>query len=544
MNLISSLCAGMAGAANGTAEIYIRDTSTRATYYLDFEGSQAVSSGADLTLDAFGAVEVYVNQLVDIVVKDEDGNTVRSYTDGYASPNIEVISPAFTGTDYVTAASAVSEPTTLQAVLNLWATNNGSPDWKVLIGGTATTLQSAFGNLSGLIYNVKSPAYGAVGDGITNDQSAIAAALAAAVAAGGGIVFFPKGTYRIASAIAWDNSVAMVGVGMNLSIITMDAAAEKTLRFTVANTGSIPTMVSGMGFQTAQANSTTTVDLEAGAFVEFNHCGFAKTSTATGLSITVSHASARLRCIECHFNWRSATIGVYSSSVQAADVFFQGCRATSLTSATFDGVVFTTRGTTAFRDCVVDYSTSNPTGTSIIIDVDNSTDTLSVLGCRFQGGPGTITGIDLVSAAFVTARDNFFDSVTNRYALASGCLQDGSFVETIYARVDNTSAAPDITIDDDIGVYAVDFNNTNTTTPIVRAPKVFFPGQVLRVIAKNAGGGTWSSDFAVFGGTTYGTLVTNAAVGDYVFLEYVAHDVNIALSFVWGLVSAKLNSPN
>lgn len=544
MHLISSLCAGMAGAANGWAELYVRDTSNRATWYSSFEGDGTDSSGANITLDAYGAKEIYVNQLVDVVVKDEDGNVVRSFTDGYASPNIEVVSPAFTGTDYVTAASAVNEPTTLQAVLNLWVTNSGSPDWEVLIDGAATTLQNAFGNLSGLIFNVKSPTYGAVGDGTTNDQSAIAAALAAAAAAGGGIVFFPKGTYRITSAIAWDNSVAMVGVGMNLSIITMDAAAQKVLRFTAANTGDIPTMVSGMGFQTAQANSTTTVELEAGAFVEFNRCGFAKTSTATGLSITVSHADARLRCIECHFNWRSATLGVYSSSVQAADILFQGCRATPLTSATFDGTVFATRGTTAFRDCVIDYSTTNPTGTSIVIDVANGVDTLSVTGCRFEGGPGTVTGIDLIASAFVTARDNFFDSVTNRYALASGVLQDGSFVETIYARIDNSDATPDITIDNDVGFYCVEFDGTNTTTPVVRPPKIFYPGQPLRVIAKNAGAGTWGTDLALFGGTTYGSLVTNAAVGDFVFLEYYAQDTNTASTFVWGLWSAKLNSPN
>jgi hypothetical protein len=39
--------------------------------------------------------------------------------------------------------------------------------------------------------------YGAVGDGVTNDQSAIQAAIDAAVAQGGGIVSFPAGTYAI-----------------------------------------------------------------------------------------------------------------------------------------------------------------------------------------------------------------------------------------------------------------------------------------------------------------------------------------------------------
>ena len=180
MNLLSSLNSGFLAAANGHAEVYIRGTNTRATIYGDFEASTPNSSGADISLDASGSALVYVNQLVDVKVYDEDDVLIKDFCDGYASPNIEVISPSFTGTDYVSALSAVSEPTTLQAVLNLWVTNAGAPDWKVDIGGADTTLINAMGALNGLLFNVKSPAYGAVGDGVTNDQAAIQAALAAA----------------------------------------------------------------------------------------------------------------------------------------------------------------------------------------------------------------------------------------------------------------------------------------------------------------------------------------------------------------------------
>lgn len=51
--------------------------------------------------------------------------------------------------------------------------------------------------VDGLVYNVKD--HGAVGNGTTDDRAAINTTIAAANAAGGGIVFFPAGTYKVAS---------------------------------------------------------------------------------------------------------------------------------------------------------------------------------------------------------------------------------------------------------------------------------------------------------------------------------------------------------
>ena len=539
MHLLAALNSGHPAAANGTAEICIRGSSTRATWYASLEGDGADSSGSDITLDAYGSALVYVNQLVDVVVKDADGNPVRSYGDGTASGNVEVRSLAFTGTHYDTAASAAGNPTTLQAILDLWLTNSGAIDWKVLIAGSATTLQNAFGALTGLVYNVKSPSYGAVGDGTTSDQAAIQAAHDAAVAAGGGIVFVPNGTYRMTAAIVWDKSVALVGIGMDQSILTMDAAAEKILRFTAANTSDTPTLIYGIGFQTAQANSTTTIELTtAGAFVEFSHCGFAKTATATGLSITLSHADVRLRCIECHFNWRSSTIGVYSSSVQADSVLFQGCRFTPQTSATFDGIVLTTRGTTAIRDCLFDYGTSSPTGTSIVIDVVNGVDTLTVTGCSFQGGPGTITCFDLIEAALVVARDNVFDGVTNRYALASGVLQNGSFIDTEgYQREESTTTTLTMTT----GVSLLIFQSTGTV-PTVTLPTKLFIGQKITVIIMNDSGLAWATNVVITGDQPWGTVDTSADDGQVAFFEFVVADVDSVGSPAWVPTSMKLGS--
>jgi len=53
------------------------------------------------------------------------------------------------------------------------------------------------------VYNVKS--YGALGDGTTDDSTAVIAAIQAAYDAGGGVVLFPVGTYKVLSQIVLPN---------------------------------------------------------------------------------------------------------------------------------------------------------------------------------------------------------------------------------------------------------------------------------------------------------------------------------------------------
>ena len=68
------------------------------------------------------------------------------------------------------------------------------------------------------VYNVKNSTYGALGDGAADDTVAIQAAIDACNTAGGGIVFFPEGTY-IASAIALQSYVRLVGAGFKKTIL-------------------------------------------------------------------------------------------------------------------------------------------------------------------------------------------------------------------------------------------------------------------------------------------------------------------------------------
>jgi hypothetical protein len=179
MQLIDTLISGVEGAGSGTAEIRKRGTASFATTYQDFQGTVTNVDGP-LTLDSEGQLEVYVNELVEVTVKDSAGTVVAQFVNANDAPAVEVKSLSFTGPDYDTAAVAAGGPTTLQAVLDLVLASFGSTDFKVLIGGVATLLQDAFGFSTELFYNVKSPVYGAVGDGTTDDTVAIQAAMTGA----------------------------------------------------------------------------------------------------------------------------------------------------------------------------------------------------------------------------------------------------------------------------------------------------------------------------------------------------------------------------
>jgi polygalacturonase len=70
------------------------------------------------------------------------------------------------------------------------------------------------------VYNVK--AYGATGNGTTDDTSAIQAAITAAAA--GGTVFFPKGTYKISSSLTLGSNVTLLGASAQTTIISQATA--------------------------------------------------------------------------------------------------------------------------------------------------------------------------------------------------------------------------------------------------------------------------------------------------------------------------------
>lgn len=527
MNLLASLNAGFAACPNGWVELYIRGSSTRATWYSSFEGDGANSTGNNITLDAYGSAEVYVNQLVDVVVKQSDGTLYRQYTDGYSSPNTEVISQSFTGTDYVTAASGASKPTTLQSVLDLWYTNAGAIDWEVNIGGSATTLLNAFGFGTGLVYNVKSPAYGAVGDGVTNDQTAIQAALAAAVAAGGGIVFFPKGTYLIATAIEWDQRVSMMGVGSGVSLITTNSASnDKVLKFTTGSSPGVPFVVSGMAFGSTQSNTGSQVYATVGLVAIFQNCYFGASSTSTGIGVEITGTPGRVIFRDCLFDLNGNNPGTTWGAVNR--VVMDSCWLRT-TQTAYNGSFIKAGSSESIFGCLFD--SSSVTTLSTIYYIEETLGVgglLSVTGNRFADGSGMNSSaasahIRPKSSAAVFATGNVGGQYF-RVSINGGTPLAGDSRIQMRSDLAGTLAVPS----------CVDETYYSGAAPTFTMPTGMYEGQQLRFLLRPSGGG-WTPIFTgatVMPGVTIPAMTNgNGGVVDCVY-------TNVSGAYAWRIVYA------
>lgn len=541
MNLISSLNSGFLGAANGWAELYVRGTSARATWFPDFQASSGNSSGANITLDAYGSAEVYVNQLVDVVVKDASGNLVRSYTDGYEAPNVEALSQSFTGIDYVTGVSGASSPTTLQAILDLWKTNSGAIDWKVLVSGAAVNLQVALGSLNGLVFNVKNPLYGAIGDGVANDQSAIAAALAAAVAAGGGIVFFPKGTYLITTAIEWDHRVSILGVGARDSIITSNSASNaRILTWTSGSVQGDPIWIAGMAFSASQANTGEQLYASVPVNIVIDRCGFGTSANATGVGISVSGAY-HLRVLNSRFSVNGAA-GTAVTLSTTGKVLFSDCYFDTLNTA-YGGSFLKATGWVTVSSCDFDQS-FNVTGLTVVgVEIMDAADIVTIRDSRFVAAAQSFAPacIKLKAGAYVTTQGNDFGGTFPqfRYSTIATPLANGSKLE-LGGVIRTTSAATSFTVTD--AYETAEYWLTGTVATFT-APTMFFPGQKLFLLVNNQSAGNWGNT-TLNGFSKYGTVDTSALIGHIVVVEAIVSTIPASggVTYSWVAVMAKGDS--
>jgi hypothetical protein len=493
MHLISALVAGLPDAANGVVQLFLRDTANRATWYSDFEGHGADSSGADIPLGSRGQKVVYVAALVDVVVKDSLGTTVREWTDGYQASCIELTSDSFTGINYDTAASAAGNPTTVGAAMNLWNNSAGAIDWK--IGTGAQDLDDALVGASSLLFNVK--AYGAVGDGVANDRASITSAIAAAVAAGGGEVFFPGGTYRIGSAITASAKVNLRGASPVASVILVDYASDASgaVRTTTADSDTIGNVVTQLTIKPAQSFTGPLLALARGSIAYQSVIGDPDGTVQS--TQCVSYAGSA-DIFECKVNVvGAANVGVTRLS-GTSTVRIAGGRLAALTASFTGDLVQLVSGTKGLISGVT-FETNAGAAAGAAVAFSGNANELVMTGCRLLSSSSNVDFIDLGSDTSPTVHEvgNEYDSTNGRVLNAGTASLTASTRMKLTSRESRYySYGNGSTTIDPLNCAFHYFNRTDNTTATITfndAP----PGCPLTIIHHNnhaGAGGTITFD--------------------------------------------------
>lgn len=168
------------------------------------------------------------------------------------------------------------------------------------------------------VFNVKD--YGAIGDGSTDDLTAIQNAINAATSVGG-IVFFPAATYIVSNSIVPKSNVTLQGV-QNVSILKMSAATGRTIKllnaaltnFTIdsmtfsGSVNSFPTVptrtrtISGNGAETAVYITGDQDPFTGGtgaiSNITLRNC---KIQNHSALPIRISGTTGTVKVVDCDF---------------------------------------------------------------------------------------------------------------------------------------------------------------------------------------------------------------------------------------------------
>ena len=170
-------------------------------------------------------------------------------------------------------------------------------------------------------YSVK--AYGAVGDGVTDDLGAIQAAISAAEAAGGGVVFMPSGSYYVSAFFTMDSpNVTLCGAGASSRIIAATGSGAFVCKTSAANLKIRDiAFVGGVSTEPVAANECISM-LSGTENIEISGCLFTGTDATHGFNVQIRGHSGCVnpRIVNNHFERVIGTNSGYGYGIQMASV--------------------------------------------------------------------------------------------------------------------------------------------------------------------------------------------------------------------------------
>jgi hypothetical protein len=292
-----------ASAASGTVQFYQPGTLTPVTVYSDDALTQALAQ--PITLDANGKtpLPVYTAAPLRAIIKSAAGATLQDITriDGDRAELVQVSNTSFPGA------------ATVDAALSALGTSFGGINGLYLAPGTGAvprTFQSVIGDMA---FNVKN--YGAIGNGVADDTSAIQATITACIAAGGGTVFLPPGTYLISSALNVSTTgISIQGASRNTSIIKNTNASTGV--FTTPGSAAV-TDFRNFRITHSSSSSATAIVAAAGGQVNFDtvsiggHLGAVNTTSIVPFNSSFVATGAGTAVIT---GWATSVRSFYTSS--------------------------------------------------------------------------------------------------------------------------------------------------------------------------------------------------------------------------------------
>jgi hypothetical protein len=503
--LVECLVAGIAGATSGTATFVLRGTASSAAsvLYNDFEMTTQPGTNI-ITLDSNGCAEIYCNAYCDMTLKNQAGTTLRTVTVGDSATTVEVISDSFTGTDYSGSPTAVSEPITLAAVLDKWNNSAGANDWKVLVGGVSTNLSSAIAGFAGMFVNVKDPAYGATGDGVADDTTPIANAIADA---DGGIVFFPPGTYKVSGISLTEANFHLMGSGAGISKITSATVNADMLSITDSTISGIK-IVEGLGFESSAAVRYHAL-MEEAQNVYFRNCVFDATNADSAISNNTATLDTYYHFIDCRFLIGASTNSAILTGNSTEPVSYLVNNCVFTIASGFTGDVLQGPGM-HITNCIFDASAVT-SGTYYHIDAESSNAsgvyTGTFVGNTFVDGGSSGYVFDLrgitATSAFIEDNNNFIGFTAPAAVTEQGHLYDlssaGTYTSTTVVRLGSRKGrslqftnAASATITDTLAQTVAEtivITHSNASTLTIRVDEDYMPpGQDFSFVVLQADG--------------------------------------------------------
>jgi len=417
-----------AAAASGTVQFYQPGTLTPVTVYSDDGLTQALSQ--PITLDATGKtpLPVYTAAPLRAIIKSQAGATLQDITriDGDRAELVQVSNASWPGA------------TTADAVFTAIGTSLGGTNGQYLAPGTGAVARNLQTVIADLAFDVKN--YGAVGNGIVDDTSAIQSAVTACVAAGGGCVLFPPGTYLISSALSVSPSSAMgisfVGAGIGASVLTGTAAAQHA----ISTGGSFLTALTLSGLSILHATNSTGAALNLGTSatvaVSLVNVSTGVSTGATGYRYSVLR-SAGLNTISI----ASSTLQTYVTDANSRNISLGGTAFLSVVGSTLQQSNGDIAHSGAGSVFVVGSGLNSSAGTSISI---SGTASLYEAGNFFGGATavslGSSAGFSQVTSVSAFAMADSRTGAPVNYSLGTSSAVTPLPLETPSVRIVATAA--------------------------------------------------------------------------------------------------------